>query len=68
MAIRRGQTLAQMALAWTLRDHRVTSAVIGASKVEQIEQDVAALDKSEFTAEELKGIDKILGGVVQNPG
>ena len=41
----RGQTLAQMALAWTLRDARVTSALIGASSVAQLEANVAALDK-----------------------
>ena len=53
IAQRRGQTLAQMAIAWTLRDARVTSALIGASSVEQLEANVAALDNLEFTAEEL---------------
>lgn len=60
IAKKRGQSLAQMALAWTLRDGRVTSALIGASKVGQIEENVAALDKLEFTKEELSAIDKAL--------
>ena len=46
IAERRGQTLAQMALAWTLRDPRVTSTLVGASSVAQLEQNVAALDGS----------------------
>src|ERR1700681_4322888 len=50
MARGRGQTLAQMALAWTLRDPRVTSTLVGASSVAQLEQNVAALDKLEFSA------------------
>jgi L-glyceraldehyde 3-phosphate reductase len=53
----RGQSLAQMALAWALRDRRVTSLVIGASSVEQLEENVAALTNSEFTDEELSRID-----------
>jgi L-glyceraldehyde 3-phosphate reductase len=53
----RGQTLAQMALAWTLRDPRMTSTLIGASSVEQLESNVAALDKLDFTEEELAEID-----------
>ena len=60
IAKKRGQSISQMALAWTLRDNRVTSALIGASKVEQIEQNVAALKKLNFTKEELAAIDKIL--------
>jgi L-glyceraldehyde 3-phosphate reductase len=56
----RGQTLAQMALAWTLRDSRVTSAIAGASSIEQLEQNVAALDRLEFTADELAAIDRLL--------
>lgn len=60
IAKKRGQSISQMALAWTLRDSRVTSALIGASKVEQIEQNVAALKKLNFTKEELAAIDKIL--------
>jgi L-glyceraldehyde 3-phosphate reductase len=56
----RGQSLAQMALAWVLRDGRMTSALIGASRVEQIEQNVAALANLTFSAEELARIDAIL--------
>ena len=56
----RGQSLAQMALAWVLRDDRMTSALIGASRVEQIEQNVAALANLEFSADELGRIDAIL--------
>jgi len=58
IAARRGQTLAQLALAWTLRDPRVTSALIGASSVSQLEANVAALDKLELTEEELTEIDQ----------
>ena len=60
LAAERGQSLAQMALAWVLRDGRMTSALIGASHVEQIEQNVAALANPSFTAEELAGIDAIV--------
>lgn len=56
----RGQSLAQMALAWTLRDPVVTSVVVGASEVEQIEENVKALEKPEFADEELARIDKVL--------
>jgi L-glyceraldehyde 3-phosphate reductase len=61
----RGQTLAQMALAWVLRDPRVTSALIGASSPEQVRENVAALDKLAFTAQELAEIDQYAqeGGV-----
>jgi L-glyceraldehyde 3-phosphate reductase len=58
IAGRRGQTLAQMALAWTLRDPRMTSTLAGASSVEQLEQNVAALDRLDFTDEELAEIDR----------
>jgi L-glyceraldehyde 3-phosphate reductase len=58
IAQRRGQKLASMALAWVLRDPRVTSALIGASSVEQLETNVAALDNLDFTADELAEIDK----------
>jgi len=60
VAVERGQSLAQMALAWVLRDGRVTSALIGASRVEQLEQNVAALANLSFSAEELSRIDGIL--------
>jgi L-glyceraldehyde 3-phosphate reductase len=58
IAARRGQTLAQMALAWVLRDPRVTSALIGASSVEQLEDNVAALDNLSFEDDELAEIDR----------
>lgn len=61
VAIGRGQSLAQMALAWDLKVGKLTSVLIGASKVRQIEDCVAALDHLEFTEEELKKIDEILG-------
>ena len=54
----RGQTLAQMALAWTLRDRRVTSALVGVSSVEQLEANVAALERPDFTSEELAELDR----------
>jgi L-glyceraldehyde 3-phosphate reductase len=60
IAAERGQSLAQMALAWVLRDGRMTSALIGASRVEQIEQNVAALANLSFSAKELTDIDTIL--------
>ncbi|SIB97287.1 aldo/keto reductase [Mycobacteroides abscessus subsp. abscessus] len=60
LAYERGQSLAQMSLAWVLRGGRVTSALIGASRVSQIEENVAALDNLEFTAEELNRIEDIL--------
>ncbi|WP_106768433.1 L-glyceraldehyde 3-phosphate reductase [Paenibacillus faecalis] len=60
MAAARGQSLAQFALAWALRDRRVTSALIGASKVSQIEDNVAALNNLEFSKEELDRIETIL--------
>lgn len=56
----RGQSLAQMALRWALRDERVTSLVIGASRVEQIEDNVAALNGPALSAEELAAIEAIL--------
>jgi L-glyceraldehyde 3-phosphate reductase len=58
IAAARGQTLAQMALAWTLRDARMTSTLIGASSVEQLEMNVAALDRLDFTPNELTEIDR----------
>jgi L-glyceraldehyde 3-phosphate reductase len=54
----RGQTLAQLALAWTLRDRRVTSTLIGASSVEQLESNLAALDNLELSEDELAEIDR----------
>jgi L-glyceraldehyde 3-phosphate reductase len=58
IAARRGHTLAAMALAWTLRDPRMTSTLVGASSVAQLEANVAALDKLAFTDEELAEIDQ----------
>ncbi|AIO33752.1 L-glyceraldehyde 3-phosphate reductase [Burkholderia pseudomultivorans] len=58
IASRRGQSLAQMALAWVLRNGRVTSALIGASRAEQVRENVGALKNLEFSAEELAEIDR----------
>ncbi len=58
IAKRRGQTLAQLAIAWALRDERVTSALLGASSVEQLDQNVAALQRASFDADELEEIDR----------
>jgi L-glyceraldehyde 3-phosphate reductase len=58
IAIARGQTLAQMALVWVLRDSRVASTLVGVSSVEQLEENLAALDHPDFTAEELAKIDR----------
>jgi L-glyceraldehyde 3-phosphate reductase len=60
LAKKRGQTLAQMAVAWVLRNPVVTSAVIGASRVAQIDDAVAALKNVAFSANELAGIETIL--------
>lgn len=60
LAAERGQSLAQMALAWVLRGGRVTSALIGASKVSQIEDNVAALNHLDFSTEEIQRIEEIL--------
>ncbi len=60
IAAERRQSLAQMALSWTLRDSRVTSALIGASRPEQIVENAAAASRTDFTAEELSSIDAIL--------
>ena len=60
VAVRRGQTLAEMALAWLLRDERVTSVVIGASSVDQLKKNLRARENQHFTAEELTQIDGIL--------
>ena len=60
IASERGQTLAQMALVWVLRNPVVTSALAGASRLEQLEQNVQALEKLDFSTEELTQIDAIL--------
>jgi L-glyceraldehyde 3-phosphate reductase len=62
IAVQRGQTLAEMAVAWVLRDPRITSALVGTSKVSQVDDNVAALKNLKFSAEELRKIDGILGG------
>ncbi|RWY57228.1 L-glyceraldehyde 3-phosphate reductase [Mucilaginibacter gilvus] len=61
LAVQRGQTLAQMALAWLLKDARVTSVLIGASRVEQLADSLKALDNIDFSAGELQKIEGILG-------
>ncbi len=58
----RGQTLAQMAVAWVLRDPRVTSAVIGVSSVAQLDENLASLDNRAFSADELAAIDRASAG------
>jgi L-glyceraldehyde 3-phosphate reductase len=58
IAAARGQSLAQLALAWALRDERVSSLVIGSSRVEQLEHNLAALDAAPLTEDELKAIDE----------
>src|SRR3954470_888145 len=61
IAQRRGQTLSQLALAWALRDARITSALIGASSVDQLEQNVAALERLDFDDSELEEIERHAG-------
>ena len=60
IAQNRGQTLAQMAIAWVLRHPGMTSALIGASRVSQVEDNVAALSNLDFSADELAAIEAIL--------
>lgn len=62
IAKERGQSLAQLALSWVLRDRRITSALIGASRVSQVEENVRALDAEPISAEHLARIDQILAG------
>jgi len=62
LASARGQSLAQMSLAWVLRHSAVTSALVGASRVDQLEQNIAALERLDFSAGELAGIEAILAG------
>lgn len=62
VARKRGQSLAQMALAWTLRDERVTSTLIGARTPEQLEDSLGALDRLEFSSHELETLDQITRG------
>lgn len=62
LANQRGQTLAEMAVAWVLRDPRVTSALVGTSKLQQVDDNVNALKNLNFSAEELRRIDDVLAG------
>lgn len=62
LAQERSQSLAQMAIAWVLREQKVTSCLIGASKVSQLEENVATLNNLDFSSEELQLIDNILNG------
>src|SRR6266702_245984 len=65
IAQRRGQTLAQLALAWAARAERVSSVLIGASSVKQLQQNIAALDNQSLTSDELEEIDQyaVEGGI-----
>jgi L-glyceraldehyde 3-phosphate reductase len=67
LAGQRGQSLAQMALAWVLRKPQVTSALVGASSVRQLETNLAALNNLGFSEEELKAIEEILKGEISSP-
>ena len=60
LARKRGQTLAQLVISWTLRDERITTAIVGASRPEQLRENCGALSSPAFTLEELEEIDKIL--------
>jgi hypothetical protein len=60
LATKRGQSLYQMALAWVLRDARITTVLIGANSVEQLDQNLACFDRREFTGDELDAIEGIL--------
>ena len=61
VAAARGQTLAQLAIAWVLRHPGITSALVGASRVEQIDDAAGALSNLELTSSELERIDEVLG-------
>jgi len=63
LAKARGQSLAQMSLAWVLRDERITTVLIGASSVEQLEQNLGCLGGQGFLDEELSAIEQVLGGL-----
>ncbi len=67
IALRRGQTLAQLAIAWALRDPRVTSVLLGASRVEQLEQNVSALERLDFDADVLDGDRPLCPGECHQP-
>jgi L-glyceraldehyde 3-phosphate reductase len=59
----RGQTLAQMALSWVLRDHRITSALVGASSLAQIKDNVQSVEQTTFSTDELEKLDRILAKI-----
>jgi L-glyceraldehyde 3-phosphate reductase len=59
----RGQTLAQMALSWVLRDHRITSALVGASSLAQIKDNVKSVEQTTFSTDELEKLDRILAKI-----
>lgn len=61
VAARRGQSLAEMSLAWVLKDSRVTSVIVGSSSVNQLADSLGCLDKTDFTSDELAEIDRIIG-------
>ena len=60
IAAQRGQTLAEMALAWLMRGDRVTSVLVGASRVSQLLDNLKCIEKLEFSADELEAIEKVL--------
>ena len=62
IALERGQTLAEMSLAWLLKDNKVTSVIVGASSVEQLSDNIKALNNTSFDEAELKRIDEIIKG------
>jgi|GEM_PF-1126176 len=66
IAKQRGQSLAQMALVWLLKDKRVTSVLIGASSIPQLDDNVAALNNRQFSKSELEKIEQILSGETRN--
>ncbi|MBN2795614.1 MAG: aldo/keto reductase [Clostridia bacterium] len=63
LANKRQQSLSQMAIAWALRDDRMTSVLLGASKIEQLDENLKALENMNFTSEEIESIENILGGL-----
>ena len=67
VAQQRGKSLAQLAIAWVLRHPTMTSALIGASAVSQVEDNIAALDNLSFSSEELAQIESILSGDNEDP-
>jgi L-glyceraldehyde 3-phosphate reductase len=62
IAVKRGQSLSQMAIAWLLKDKRVTSVLIGASSVVQLENNLGALGNIKFSKDELDSIELVLSG------